>query len=182
MWLPPVTFAQPATEPVSLAEAQEYLRIDVTETEFDNEITSFIAASRSEIEALTSTRMITQTVNISGAHFASLAAMPIGPIQSVASVKYVDLTGTEQTIDSDDYELVVAGLTARIVPSFNANWPVAAIRVDAVRVQLVVGYGDAGSDLPRDIRFALLRAIRAKFDHEDIDLSAHLVNHRLWMT
>lgn len=177
----PVTFEAPAVEPVSLAEAKEYLRVDTDETEFDSEIGSFIAASRAEIEAITSTRLITQTVDLSAAHFASLAVLPIGPVQSITSIKYVDTTGFEDTLFSDDYELIGSGLTARIDPAFSANWPVAAIRVDAVRVRMVVGYGDAGSDLPRDLHFALLRAIRAKFDDDPIDIAKLLVNHRVWM-
>ena len=54
-WSAPVTIAEPASEPVTLPEAKEFLSIEADETEFDALIGAFIGAAREQIEAVTCT-------------------------------------------------------------------------------------------------------------------------------
>lgn len=181
MWLSPVTIVEPVDEPVTLSEAKEYLRIDSSDDSFNGEIERYIAASRSEVEYLTSTRMITQTVTVLGSGFADLLALSIGPVQSVSSIKYVDTQGVEQTLAAENYELVGSGLQQSVQLTIGNSWPTVRYRPDTVRMTAVVGYGVAGADLPADVHFAILRLIRAKFDDVAIELGRSLVNHRIWM-
>ena len=180
MWQPAVTVGDPSAEPVSRDEAKEYLRIDAGDVSFDNQVDRFIAAARADAEAITNTRLITQTVNIAASGFSWLGVLPTGPVQSVEEIKYLDTDAAERTLAPADYELIGAGLEKAIVPATNVTWPSAAVRQDAVRVEAIVGYGGAGSDVPQDIGFALLQAIRAKMDETEFDLAAALVNHRIW--
>lgn len=181
MWLSPVIVTAAEAEPVDLAKAKQYLRIDAGDESFDDEVETFIAASRAEIEQICNTRMITQEVLLLGNSFNDLAHLPIGPVQAIESVSYVDRDGEEQVLEPANYALVACGLHAQIVLVPGFTWPWFADRVDAVRVTATVGYGDAGSDLPRDLYFTILQAVRAKFDGREIAIEHMLVNHRIWL-
>lgn len=182
MWLPAVTITPPEAEPVLLAAAKQYLRIDAADTSFDDEIETYIAASRGEVESITNTRLITQVVVLQAGSLADLEHLPIGPMQSIEALNYVDSTGDEQQLPDADYALVASGLDGKIIRPKGVTWPTIADRADAVRVTATVGYGAAGSDLPRDLYFVVLRAIRAKFDGSELAIEHMLVNHRIWMS
>lgn len=182
MWLSPVTITAPEAEPVDLAKAKQYLRIDAGDDSFDDEVESFIAASRAEIEQICNTRMITQDVLLVASGFADLQHLPIGPVQDVVTVHYIDADGEEQLLAAENYELVVGVLDAQIIKVSGFVWPVIADRPDAVRVTATVGYGDAGTALPRDLYFVILQAVRAKFDGREIAIEHMLVNHRIWLS
>lgn len=182
MWLPAVTVTSPEVEPVTLAAAKQYLRIDAADESFDDEIATLIAASRADIEIICNTRLITQEVLLQADSFADLEHLPIGPVQSIETLKYVDSAGDEQLLASADYELVEGPLQAQIIRVSGVTWPTIADRPDALRVTATVGYGDAGTDLPRDLYFVVLAAIRAKFDGRELAIENMLVNHRIWMS
>ena len=182
MWLSPVTVTAPEAEPVELAKAKQYLRIDAGDESFDDEVETFIAASRAEVEQICNTRMITQDVLLTARRFSDLDHLPIGPVQDIVTVQYIDADGEEQLLPAENYELVAGVLDAQIIKVPGFVWPVIADRADAVRVTATVGYGDAGTDLPRDLYFVILQAIRAKFDGREIAIEHMLVNHRIWLS
>lgn len=182
MWLSPVTVTAPEAEPVELAKAKQYLRIDAGDESFDDEVETFIAASRAEIEQICNTRMITQDVLVVASGFADLEHLPIGPVQEIVTIHYVDTDGEEQLLVAENYQLIAGVLDAQIIKMPGFVWPVLADRADAVRVTATVGYGDASSDVPRDLYFVILQAIRAKFDGREISLEHMLVNHRIWLS
>lgn len=182
MWLPAVTISEPAAEPVLLAAAKQYLRIDAADTSFDDEVATYIAASRAEVESITNTLLITQEVLLQAGSLADLEHLPIGPVQSIEALNYLDRTGDEQLLLDTDYELVASGLDAQIIRPSGVTWPTIADRADAVRVTATVGYGAAGTALPRDLYFVVLQAIRAKFDGRELAIEHMLVNHRIWMS
>lgn len=182
MWLPAVTVTPPEVEPVTLAAAKQYLRIDAADESFDDEIATLIAASRADIERICSTRLITQEVLLQADSFYDLEHLPIGPVKTIESVAYLDSEGAEQLLPDTDYELVAGELESQIVLVGRTSWPAVDDRADAVRVTATVGYGDAGTDLPRDLYFVVLRSIRAKFDGSELAIENMLVNHRIWMS
>ena len=181
MWLSPVTVTAAEAEPVDLAKAKQYVRIDAGDESFDDEVETFIAASRAEIEQICNTRMITQEVLLVASSFADLEHLPIGPVQDIITIQYVNTDGVEQLLAAENYELVAGVLDAQIIGVPGFVWPTIASRADAVRVTVSVGYGDAGTDVPRDLYFVILQAIRAKFDGREIGLENMLVNHRIWL-
>lgn len=182
MWMPTVTVTPPEVEPVTLAAAKQYLRIDAADDSFDDEIETLIAASRADIEAICNTRLITQEVLLQAGSFYDLEHLPIGPVQTIERVAYLDSEGAEHLLPDTDYELVAGELESQIVLVDRTSWPAVDDRADAVRVAAIVGYGDAGTDLPRDLYFVVLQAIRAKFDGRELAIENMLVNHRIWMS
>ncbi|MDK2758644.1 MAG: hypothetical protein KYX66_18115 [Blastomonas fulva] len=181
MWHSPVTVTAAEAEPVDLAKAKQYLRIDAGDESFDDEVETFIAASRAEIEQICNTRMITQEVLLVASGFADLEHLPIGPVQDIVSIEYIDANGDEQLLAAENYELVACLLDAQVIGVPGFVWPTIANRADAVRVTATVGYGNAAADVPRDLYFVILQAIRAKFDGRELAIEHLLVNHRIWL-
>lgn len=177
-WSSPVTTVEPAAEPLLLAKAKQYLRIEDDNTSLDDQIGDFIAGVRGEVEDITNSRLITQTVELLGS-FADFERLPIGPVQSIDEIRYFDRTGTEQILDPGAYRADGAVLDWSIVSPTGATWPATSRIGNAVKVTLTVGYGDADTDVPRALYVAMLRAVRAKMDELDFDLAAACTNHRL---
>lgn len=181
MWLPPVSLSAPEVGAVTLAAAKEFVRIADDDTSFDVELQATLDGVIADVERISATRLITQTVLIASSAFGDLEALPIGPVQSLASVKYLDETGTEQTLGSDEYRLTGGSLTWRILRAANSAWPSVCDAPDAVRVAAVVGYGATPESVPANLRAAILRATRAQFDGSSFDLEPLLINDRIWL-
>lgn len=89
--------------------------------------------------------------------------LPMGDIQSITSVKYIDRDGNEQTVDAAEYFLA---RSQYITPQTNKQWPSNGLlrNRDAVEVVFVAGYGDAADDVPEDIKTALKMMVSDMFD------------------
>ena len=90
----------PVTEPVTLAEAKEYARIDGTLE--DTLITSLIKVARLHCEAFTGKAIIRKTVTIESFSFPYQWQMPYGPLASandVTKVVTIDQNGTETALN-----------------------------------------------------------------------------------
>jgi len=191
MWAAPILLSPPASEPVSLAEAKQFLRIDEGDTSFDSELGGFIAAAREQIEAITGTRLVEQAVELRADGFADLARLPIGPVIAASAIVYDDSAGVEQEVDAENYELFGSNLEQGIRPVFGATWPVGAVRAGAVRVAATVGY----NTVPKPIWTAILLMIGDMFAFREtavtgtvaykIPTSASvenlLANYRIWL-
>jgi uncharacterized phiE125 gp8 family phage protein len=165
-----------STEPVSLAEARLHLRIDDDNTADDDLISALIVAAREMAEHHTRCALAPQTLEMALDHFPGFPgwhlhhrrhlplppedssfelAMP--PVASVASIKYTDPQGTEQTLDPSKYAVSPYGNGAKIYPTYGNVWPLTQHIPDAVRVRYDTGYGrDGGPVVPRAAKSAIL--------------------------
>jgi uncharacterized phiE125 gp8 family phage protein len=165
-WLPTVVTVAPASEPVSLAEARSQCRIDGSDS--DGDLNRYIIAARALTEEYTGTKLVSQTVLMQASRFCDLIDLPVAPIISVSSVKYLDTAGAEQTLDTSVYELVNTGLEPQIRLKINQVWPsVRQCVSDAVRVTAIAGY----STVPESIRAAMLMLI-AQWNDERSSISS----------
>lgn len=139
----------PAAEPVSLTEAKLHLRIDHS-TE-DDLITGLITTAREEIERMTDVMLITQTWDWSmDAFFADEIKVPLWPLASVSSIKYLDENSAESTIAATNYAVDTASRPGRIAWKSSYSLPsVELYPVNAVTVRMVVGFGTAGTNVPK---------------------------------
>jgi uncharacterized phiE125 gp8 family phage protein len=191
MWSEPVTIVPPASEPVTLDEAKEFLSIDAEETEFDVLIESLITAAREQVEAITGLRLVEQTVDLRASEWSDLQLLPIGPVLDVANMSYLDGVGDEQAVPGDVYELYGAGLSRGLQTSIGKSWPSDALRRrDAIRLELTIGYGP----VPKPLWAAILLMVGDVFANREtvvtgtsaakiptsMAIDSILVNYRLW--
>lgn len=77
--------------------------------------------------------------------------IPLPPLQSITSIKYLDSDGVQQTWNSANYRVVNAD-PAYVEPVTGQSWPTTACKDASVEVQFVCGYGDKPKDIPALIR------------------------------
>lgn len=153
--MPLIQIAEPAVEPVSVAELIDSARVD--DAAFNAQAAIAIKALRKHAEARIGRALITQTMEL------VLDAFPIADIdlllpnvQSIVSVKYIDTAGAEQTLAANQYALDASSTPAWLLPAWGTSWPETRDQANALRIQFVVGYGNAGSSVPEDIRLWIL--------------------------
>jgi len=156
----------PATEPVTLTEAKAHCRVDYTDD--DTLITSLIVAAREYCEEITRRAFITQTWDYKKDRFkGDEIDLPKGPLISVTSVKYIDNTGTEQTLATSEYDVrTYTSEQGEIGLAFSKFWPVVRAVDDAVTIRFVAGYG-AASDVPQAIKQAMLMLIAHWYENRE---------------
>lgn len=170
----PIVITAPTGDIIDPAKMRLFLRIDGSD--LDDEIAEYVAAVVGDIERMTATRLAEQTVEIQADRFLDLAHLTIGPIKSVESIQYQDMTGTVVELPASAYELFGADLARGVRPTFGQVLPSA--RVGTIVVRLVVGYGPC---LPPSILLAIKEGVRSRFDGTSFDLFTATVNDRIWL-
>lgn len=173
----------PATEPVSVTDVKNYLRID-TSTD-DAMLGDFIKAATRLIEKYTKRRLITQTWDLfldqfpaqynfdalrsegvtdgklsEYLHQFKFISIPLFPLQSVTSLNTYDEDDTAYLMPSTDYQVDTASEPGRLALRPNATWPSTVLRsVNGVIVRFVCGYGSAATDVPYELRQAIMQTV-----------------------
>ena len=148
----------PAIEPVSFADMEDHARISDADLVEQGYVESLVAKARRYVERTLSRQLITATWQLSLEAFPEEIELWKLPVQSVASIQYVDADGVAQTLDEDQYQVDVAGqdVPARIKPAYGCSWP--TTRGDtygAVTVTFLAGYGAESEDVPETIRHGI---------------------------
>lgn len=150
------------SEPVSLADAQAWLRVDSQDDA--TEITTLITTARQIVEDFTGRALLTQTWRLVASEWPegrfagveNVVQLPRSPLASVTSVKYYPENGGAQaTFASSNYHVVTALTPGAIVIADGASWPDLAVRPDAVEVNFTAGEASAAT-VPAGLRHAVL--------------------------
>ena len=148
----------PASEPVSIAEVKEWLKIESDVTEDNGLINGLILAATEMAESYLNRSLITRTYDLTMDCFPpdyyGVVYMPKNPVQSITSVKYIDNNGTLQTWDAGNYTLDNSGEQARLTAAYNISYPNTRDVINAVIIRYVAGYGDADS-VPENFKTAI---------------------------
>lgn len=151
----------PATEPVTLAEAKSWLRVDHAAD--DAVITALVSAARQLAERQYDRQLVSATWRLTLRRFpCGEIRLPRCPLRSVTSVQYLDADGALQTLDSSYYVADAAADPGELSPAWGYSWPVTYPHPQAVRVTYQSGYG-AASDVPEPIKAALKYTVACWF-------------------
>ena len=153
-----VLLTAPATEPVSVADAKTYLRVENGDD--DAIIAALVASARNHVEALTRCGLITQTWRL------VLDCWPdngrikpkLAPLRSIAAARVYSEANVPNTIDTDAFVVDRAGGVIA-APSWSLPQPGRASA--GIELDVVIGFGDNPSDVPPQ----LLHAIRPLVAH-----------------
>lgn len=148
----------PATEPVTSAEAKAHSRIDGSAD--DTLITSQLLSAREYIEALIKGPLIQRSYRVRLDCFPSgnTLMLPGFPVVSVTAIRYIDTTGTQQTMSNTLYALNSDQSPCRITLNRSANaWPSVYNMegVWSVEVEYIAGYANAAA-VPQALKQAML--------------------------
>ncbi|MES2959798.1 MAG: phage head-tail connector protein [Pseudomonadota bacterium] len=137
-------------EAVTLDEAKAQCRVD--SSEHDALLESLIAGTRRTFEQLTGRSVITTTWELVLDQFADAMPLYFPNVIAVASVKFIDTDGVEQTLDPQDYLVDTDSKPGWVVPAYGTSWPSTRAQINAVRVRYTAGYGATAADVPENVK------------------------------
>jgi uncharacterized phiE125 gp8 family phage protein len=154
----------PAGEPVTLAEAKAWCRIDSDITVHDSTLNTLISAMRRHAELKTGRAYIQRTLELTMPGWPDCLEiyLPQPPLVSVTSVKYYDEDGADQTLATDQYVVHDYVEPAVIVPAWEVVWPTVRGLRNAVRVRYVAGYPNGSPDLGQEVPATLRQWMQAR--------------------
>lgn len=170
------TTSPPVNEPITLADAREHLRQDLTAD--DGVIQAAIFAARAYAENFLRRRLITQTVTITAHGWGGWGfSLEVAPIQSITSITYTATDGTPTVWAAQDYRLVSkSGSVPFIAPAYGTTWPTIRADFESVSVVAVVGYGPAASDIPPDIAAAVRLLVGHFYENRADEIAGTIVS------
>lgn len=160
----------PTVLPVEVEELATHLR-DTGEDQKAYMQDIILPSAVASVEKALSRSIMTQTwqwVFDGGFPATGILRMPRPPLQSVSSVKYIDVDSTTQTWDSGNYHVETKGQYGRLWLADGISWPTDLLlsRPGVATIEYVAGYGDQQDKVPAGIRGLVLL------------MAAHLFNHR----
>jgi uncharacterized phiE125 gp8 family phage protein len=167
--LSPIRTVAPAVRPVSLEEAKDH----VGAAEYDDDDRKIESCLNDAVEYIDGYKglgqaLITQTwkVNLCGWPCDGIR-LPLGPVQSVATVKYYNSVNSQATLSTTNYALYTDALGPYIGWLHGYSVPTLYPRADAIEVTFVAGYGDEPKDVPAPIRRAILLLVGHWFENRE---------------
>lgn len=150
----PRTLVTPAATGV-ITTAQAKTHMNVTTSGDDTYIGTLVDAATNYAENYTRRALINQTWDFKFNCFKDEMEIPLPPLSSVTSVKYIDGDGTEQTLATSVYTVDTASDPGRVVLSYNQSWPTVRNQINAVTVRAVAGYASTATGVPDEIKHAM---------------------------
>lgn len=144
----------PPSTVIPVAEVLRHLKDEGADTNRQAEVLALLSAARAHAEHYCNKAFGSQTLELALDAFpAGGIELPRGPATTIASVKYLDSTGAEQTLSPTAYTLDdYHSQTHWLLPAYGAEWPTALDSPNAVKVRYVAG----ATTLPEAVRNALL--------------------------
>lgn len=151
--------AAPTSEPVTLDELKQHLRIDGDDE--NDLLTSLLIAARSACEGAQNRAYVSQTFEVTLDRFPNggeqwradmgfvdaadlddpgTVNLPRPPLAKVTGITYVDSNGATQTLSTSDYAVDNKTEPGRIVPAYSESWPSPRTQRNAITITYVAGY------------------------------------------
>jgi len=158
--MPAILLEPPASEPLSLAEAKNFLRVEHAAD--DALIGALIAAARGAVEAATRRVCITQTWRIALDRWPASARIvsPVNPLRALVAARVLAADGTPSALGTDAFTLNTVAVPG-LIAFERANVAEPGRALAGIELDVSVGYGEAASvpaPLVQAIRLLLARA------------------------
>lgn len=156
----------PAAPAVSLAEAKAHLRVDFNDD--DAYITQCVSRAIAAIDGPNGVGrcLVTQSWLLALDRFPDIEfTLPLGPVQTITSVKYLDPGGVVQTLAPSSYWANLYRSPATICPGYGVMWPTYRSMPGSVTVEFVAGTPVAS--VPADLKAAVLLMVGHFYEHRE---------------
>jgi uncharacterized phiE125 gp8 family phage protein len=166
-----ILLAAPAAEPITVAEAKLYLRVEHADD--DALITALIAAARTHVEARTRRALITQTWRFIFDRWPRDGRLSLAraPTREVIAARVYDNEDVAQDIDVQAFTVDKAAAPAVI--GF-APWAVSfpGRSLAGIEVDVAFGYGASAVDVPEPLRHAIKLLLAHWYENRGVTASA----------
>lgn len=152
----------PADEPVTLADAKDWLKIDGTDE--DRLVTALISSARLAVEAATGLFLLPQTWRLSFDDWppSGRLVLPYAPLQSVQVFRVINANGNASAVPLNNLNIDPAGRQPRI--ALKSAPPAKNQDLHAYEIDVIFGYGDANA-VPETLKLAIKMLVA--FWHEN---------------
>lgn len=151
--------------PVSLADMKLHLKLESDETDDDTLISTLLGAATNYCQEFQHRAYITQTRILYFDRFPLMFSVPYPPLIS-ASIVYIDTSGVERTLATDQYRVDTGNQPGRITEAFNVTWPATRDITNAVVLTYSAGYGEA-VDVPNEVKAAIKLLVAHWYEHRE---------------
>lgn len=153
---------------VRLGELKDHMRIEFDEQ--DSMLLSKLRAATNEAETFLGCPILERSYTLTLEGFPASdrggITLPNPPIRSITSVVYYDENGDAQTLDASAYMLYTAAPYPQLVLLPDEQWPnTQRERWDAVVVTYVAGFTDTVSEVPQQIKEAILLRASTRYEN-----------------
>lgn len=142
----------PAVEPLSLAEAKAFLRVDTADD--DALIAALIAAARLHVETRTGLALVTQRWRMVLDRWPDngrIAVRP-APLVALSAARVLDFDGEVRALDTQAFVPDPGDSTLSFMPR---SLPVPTRLAAGIELDVSLGFGEAASDVPEPLRQAI---------------------------
>jgi len=150
---------EPAAQPVTLSDVKMAGRISTSA--HDTMLTGLILAAVDAVENDTHRAIITQTWKKTVSDYSvNNRKLPRPPLQSITSVKYMDMTVTQQTVSNTIYQVDTASEPGSFSRLPGMIWPqIAPGYKNPIEITFVAGYGDDATSVPAMLKQAIIALV-----------------------
>lgn len=159
--------AGPATEPITLADAKAFLRVDGNAE--DALITTLIVSARLHVEGVTGKAMIAQTWRklVDAWPADGTVRLARGPVLSLSAITAYDAEGDAHVVPLAGFVPEQGDAPARLImPQTLPTLPVLRDR-QAIEIDYVAGFGTDADTVPADLKQAMLTLVGYWFENRD---------------
>lgn len=159
----PILIAGPALEPVSLAEAKAWLRIDGSDE--DALISTLVTSARLVLEAHTHQLFLEQSWKILYDAWPSRGALkiPLTPFMSLEALQVYDASGVASDVSASMFVLDASPQGARI--AFTEPPPEPGRKIAGIEMRIRAGFGASAANVPAPLRQAILMLAARWFEN-----------------
>ena len=159
----PILLVGPMIEPISLAEARAWLKLDSTEE--DDLVGALITSARLIVESLTRRMLLTQTWRLALDAWpkGQKIEIPFAPFRALTAIRVYDAADVAQSVPFSLFFLDAAPEGARII--FTGDRPAPGRKASGIEIDIVVGYGDAPKSVPAPLRQAMRLLVARWYDN-----------------
>jgi uncharacterized phiE125 gp8 family phage protein len=165
----PLLLTPPLLEPVTLAEAKTYLKLDTGDE--DDLVQTLITAARLMIEAASGNMLIDQLwrVVLDEWPAAGRLRLPVSPVRSVTGARIYDSAGQPQMVAPSTLVLEAGAEPPMLL--FEQPVPAPGRVRQGIEIDLQAGFGPQPTDVPAPLRQAILRLVANWFENRGDALS-----------
>ncbi|MEE9347595.1 MAG: head-tail connector protein [Robiginitomaculum sp.] len=164
--MPPEILNPPAIEPVALAYAKSFLRVDHTHD--DALISDMIISARMRVESMSGHALIIRRLLARfPANSKAQIHLPSQPVSTVQEIRAVNLGGASSVIPANRYRLNTRCQPPRIALNMQTHWHEFTPNLETIEVEYFAGYGEDMSDVPIPFKQAILLLLAQSYEHRD---------------
>jgi uncharacterized phiE125 gp8 family phage protein len=172
--MPSILLAGPAVEPITLAEAKQFIRVEHDDD--DDIIAALIAGSRIHVETQTRRALITQSWRLTRDVWPELGCVPVLPVplRTLDAARVYKFDGSTLAIEVAAFAVDKTAAPARLAFTRGAL-PAPERTVGGIEIDVTCGYGDALENVPEPLRQAIRLLVAHWYENRGLVAIGHEV-------